>query len=60
MNTMKPKKKKAESMMIRLPSELKAQLEALAATKGMGASTLVRMILIETAHLYITVERKVS
>lgn len=57
---MKPKKKKAESMMIRIPAELKAKLEATALAKGIGASTLVRMIVIEAAYLYITEERKVS
>lgn len=51
-------KKKSVHMMIRLPAELKAKLEAYAASKGMGASTLVRMVLIECAPLYI--ERKVS
>lgn len=59
---MKPKKK-SENMMIRLPAELKAQLEAHAASKGMGASTLVRMIVMEAAHIYIETapeERKVS
>lgn len=56
---MKAKKKKTRHMMIRLPEELMEHLEAAAIKKGIGASTLVRMIVIEAAYLYIE-ERKAS
>lgn len=46
------KKIKTGHIMIRLPEELKAQLEAYAAAKGIGASTVIRMIVMENANKY--------